>query len=871
MEKRKPFEYTRQENGDERGGSSMRLLQMQPSLRFQHAMTRESKTVEKLSKLTPLLDEIRWKNIGDFSHSLFTICKDAAGVAMEKYLIQHLDEELRHLQSVTQQMEECIHSKNHEVDRLLEVILRADEGRKNSTNQILSGLATTIDKINSFEGQCSKGHVHTSLAEINMEKDAKQFQMNQSNVGEVKTNVMTSIECVDGKPVNNSESEVKFVSDLKRSGNGIDGVEIRRSQKSLSACKLSVSKSSFVKGVSDICTVGQDTNSGLDVLGLLKEKNEVGPFKVNVALVDVEMDKIISYLFEKSLKSSDILVDTEFHQLERYIFQTLAPSQNINGEIINIASEMCTHKRKDSMSKTGSNWYLTTWMTIQSKFTYSKKSQRSGGTSNPMRSFFLGDLALCEKIFVPVHVRSEDHWILLIVKMKGIIEIWDSLHGGKSVGNEILKESLHGGNKWSFTEFEVIMMDVPQQPNTFDCGIYVINFMEERDTQFIVPLIDNERMRVAWKIFSSSFNKKERKPEFGATIGLLLLTSFRASERLIPCCLVQKENVHYLSVGQTKRMIHEPASTNAAAKNSSSPNSNKYQLLTILTYTLIAQVPSLPNSKDCHSYKQGKKFGKAGLKYYQNEFCLYNIVSKRGVFVNRTTTISSSFVEESTILKPIMFEYWWIKNSASSNVKNCFPTKSSRTSSIGSLKISNFSAATIHLSSVCYAKQNRTKVNWAFTSSPRTKDQVFFSLEADKPPGSNTLEYIRGGGLLERARRKLVRVETHCGEPQSSRNIRIGVREQASQKLKLILTNKELTNLCGKLPFPGLLPQKTQTLRFNYIANFKDLNMKNQDLHRKFSTTNLPKLQDKSPFHLSYNNQSSNQNSVTPKYSIENL
>ncbi|XP_060958289.1 uncharacterized protein LOC133030092 [Cannabis sativa] len=408
---------------------------------------------------------------------------------MEKYLIQHLDEELRRLQSVTQQMEECIHSKNHKVDRLLE------------------------------------GHMQTGLAESNMEKDAKQFQMKQSNVGEVKTNVMTSIECVDGKPVNSSESEVKFVSDLKRSGNGIDGVEIRGYQKSLSACKLSVRQSSCVKGVSEICPVGQDTSSGLNVLELcnLKEKKDVGPFKVNVSLVNVEMDKIISYLFEKSLKSSDIVVDTEFHQLERHIFQTLAPSQNINGEIINIVSEMCTHKRRrDSMSKTGSNWYLTTWMT--SKFTYSKKSQRNGGTSNPMRSFFLGDLALCEKIFVPVHVRSEDHWILLIVKMKGIIEIWDSLHGGKSVGNEILKEAiknldcflseeikkLHGGNKWSFTEFEVIMMDVPQQPNTFDCGIYVINFMEERDTQFLVPPnydSDNERMRVAWKIFSSSFNK----------------------------------------------------------------------------------------------------------------------------------------------------------------------------------------------------------------------------------------------------------------------------------------------------------------------------------------------------------------------------
>ncbi|KAM6546094.1 hypothetical protein CsatB_026830 [Cannabis sativa] len=125
--------------------------------------------------------------------------------------------------------------------------------------------------------------MQTGLVESNMEKDAKQFQMKQSNVGEVKTNVMTSIECVDGKPVNSSESEVKFVSNLKRSGNviegesssgkrcrtvpsripsftqfgrtlkdlghikGIDGVEIRGSQKSLSACKLSVRQSSCVK------------------------------------------------------------------------------------------------------------------------------------------------------------------------------------------------------------------------------------------------------------------------------------------------------------------------------------------------------------------------------------------------------------------------------------------------------------------------------------------------------------------------------------------------------------------------------------------------------------------------------------------------
>lgn len=36
-------------------------------------------------------------------------------------------------------------------------------------------------------------------------------------------------------------------------------------------------------------------------------------------------------------------------------------------------------------------------------------------------------------------------------------------------------------NVWSFTEFKIVTRtDVPQQPNGFDCGLYVMGFMRDR-------------------------------------------------------------------------------------------------------------------------------------------------------------------------------------------------------------------------------------------------------------------------------------------------------------------------------------------------------------------------------------------------------
>ena len=40
----------------------------------------------------------------------------------------------------------------------------------------------------------------------------------------------------------------------------------------------------------------------------------------------------------------------------------------------------------------------------------------------------------------------------------------------------------HKGNGWSFTKFVTeTVVNIPQQPNGYDCGLFVINFMLDRD------------------------------------------------------------------------------------------------------------------------------------------------------------------------------------------------------------------------------------------------------------------------------------------------------------------------------------------------------------------------------------------------------
>ncbi|XP_062085711.1 uncharacterized protein LOC133791816 [Humulus lupulus] len=126
------------------------------------------------------------------------------------------------------------------------------------------------------------------------------------------------------------------------------------------------------------------------------------------------------------------------------------------------------------------------------------------------------------QIFIPVHIQNIRHFVLFLLHVGiKVVEIWDSLlHKGKSRGAKLVQpvlkqlDDLLGdqiasmGPDWSFSSFTVsTVTNVPQQSNSYDCGIFVVNWMEQRPIDDFQHDSKNERSRVAGNIFTSKCNK----------------------------------------------------------------------------------------------------------------------------------------------------------------------------------------------------------------------------------------------------------------------------------------------------------------------------------------------------------------------------
>ncbi|KAL6890601.1 hypothetical protein ACP4OV_008856 [Aristida adscensionis] len=123
-------------------------------------------------------------------------------------------------------------------------------------------------------------------------------------------------------------------------------------------------------------------------------------------------------------------------------------------------------------------------------------------------------------LFFPVIVQ--DHWVLICINhLYGTINFFDSASITSDadrvsmifkVSNNFVKACLDAGIYHKpFQYDEELVLDYPKQPNTFDCGMYVITYIENWDgkqmRKFDQDYIVAQRMNLAFKLVHSDQNE----------------------------------------------------------------------------------------------------------------------------------------------------------------------------------------------------------------------------------------------------------------------------------------------------------------------------------------------------------------------------
>uniref|UniRef100_A0A6N2LE74 Ubiquitin-like protease family profile domain-containing protein n=1 Tax=Salix viminalis TaxID=40686 RepID=A0A6N2LE74_SALVM len=190
------------------------------------------------------------------------------------------------------------------------------------------------------------------------------------------------------------------------------------------------------------------------------------------------------------VSASEIVVQCKNYYLTRGELRSLRPRTWLDDNVLSTMSDAVTLVKKKM--KYPVNWYLP----------------------------------ISFAVFVPVFDEERNHFFLYVLQLKTqVVEIWDSfaassqsdwgdrrLHNLLVSLDALFKDDIDQKyqNVWSFKDFRMERpSNVPQQPNGYDCGVYVIKFMvapEEVTNPVFVFDSDNERLEVALRLLASDVN-----------------------------------------------------------------------------------------------------------------------------------------------------------------------------------------------------------------------------------------------------------------------------------------------------------------------------------------------------------------------------
>ncbi|KAH9726901.1 hypothetical protein KPL70_008455 [Citrus sinensis] len=191
------------------------------------------------------------------------------------------------------------------------------------------------------------------------------------------------------------------------------------------------------------------------------------------------------------------------NSITRSSMRTLLPGEWIDGDVIVAAyyayylgliiTMYADYKNMKEAEKDVTSprcWFLPTYY---SQAALADWSSLNFAQAAGFRDRYMSRLDTCEKIYVPIN--SDGHWYMLVVDIShATATIWDSLES-PSRREKMINESLAilasldfvlrqearalFCNQFTFLNFQICRQaGLPQQPNGFDCGYYVMKYMD---------------------------------------------------------------------------------------------------------------------------------------------------------------------------------------------------------------------------------------------------------------------------------------------------------------------------------------------------------------------------------------------------------
>ncbi|CAI0462319.1 unnamed protein product [Linum tenue] len=218
-------------------------------------------------------------------------------------------------------------------------------------------------------------------------------------------------------------------------------------------------------------------------------KCRAGPFTVGIH-VSPEDSMLVDYVFRTGKEGGDekiAMIICTF--LTREDILTLAPKSPLSTLILDTVVEKLTWEDRDKPKRECA--FLP--VTFAAKASGNRDDLRSFISLEHLKTLYCTDIRDCEAIFIPIYMGN--HFLLCVVNLKKQQYcLWDSLPScmKETEINQKLVDIMGAldvlffddGAAWfhdvsSFLAFEFNPTnDAPRQPNTWDCGMFVINWMK---------------------------------------------------------------------------------------------------------------------------------------------------------------------------------------------------------------------------------------------------------------------------------------------------------------------------------------------------------------------------------------------------------